>query len=275
MESDNVTPGMPSGDAQNVENPPPSYDGPPWLADYPEDLRNSKSLQKFNDPQALAQSYLNAEKLLGREKIPMPRSDAEYEEVYRRLGRPDDVKGYEFSLDGVQDQQLRAVVEKDLTWYGELAHKAGLSKKQANMLLEGYLAEAGKGMQAQRDNEAYEMREGLNALRSEFGVAGADQKMNLATRAARHYMSNELYDAITASPIGRNPEFIKFLAKLGEEHAEEMGIDRSGASAISPKNITDEIQKAQSDPAYLDSSHPDHRKAVDRVSALYRQLTAI
>lgn len=270
---DNVPTGTPTGEGAPSGNDTPQYSGPEWLADYPEDLRGSKSLQKFKDPQALAQSYLNAERLLGREKIPMPKTDEEFMDVYRRLGAPEKAEDYGFSLDGVQDQQLRGIVEKDLSWFGEVAAKAGLSKKQATMILEGYVSKAGDGMRAYRDNEAYETQQGLNQLRAEFGVAGADQKMTLATRAARHYMSDELFNAVTQSPVGRNPEFIKFLAKLGEEHAEEIGIDRSGATAVSPKDLLEEITKAQADPAYLDASHPEHQRVVKRVQSLYEQLT--
>lgn len=274
MDVDNTTAtGTPADDGAPSNTSTPQYSGPEWLTDYPEELRDSKSLQKFTDPQALAKSYLNAERLLGREKIPMPKTDDEYRDVYRRLGAPEKAEDYGFSLDGVQDQQLRDMVEKDLGWFGDVAAKIGLSKKQATAILEGYVSKAGEGMRSYRDNEAYETQQGLNALRAEFGIVGADQKMTLATRAAKHYMSNELFDMVTMSPVGRNPEFIKFLAKLGEEHAEEIGIDRSGATAVSPKNLLEEISKAQADPAYLDASNPDHQRTVKRVQALYEQLT--
>ena len=54
------------------EPTPPARD---WKANLPEDIRNDTSLAPIKDIEGLAKSYVNAQKLIGRDKIPMPKDE--------------------------------------------------------------------------------------------------------------------------------------------------------------------------------------------------------
>ena len=68
----------------------------------PEELRNEPSLRTFTDPGALAKSYVNAQRMIGADKIAIPSKSAtpdEWREVYTKLGAPTEVGGYELGDD--------------------------------------------------------------------------------------------------------------------------------------------------------------------------------
>jgi len=245
--------------------------GTSWLSGLPEDLRSAPSLQKFKDVPNLAKSYLNAERLIGTEKIPVPKTDEDWSNVYDRLGRPATPGDYQFDLSGKADDQTQAALKQDLAWFGEIAHKNGLSKKQANAVLDGYLSNIATARQQVKANEDYEMATARAAINQKFGTA-APQKLALATRAAKHFMSEDLYGKVNNSGLGRNPEFIEFLSNLGEKFSEDIGIDKTGNSTVTTDSLQDQINKIQSNPAYLDGTHPDHDRTVKTMQALFDQM---
>lgn len=62
-----------------------------WRDTLPDELKMDASLLKFNDIPSLAKSYVNAQRLIGADKIALPgehATDDEWSEVYDRLGRP-------------------------------------------------------------------------------------------------------------------------------------------------------------------------------------------
>ena len=44
-----------------------------WLDDLPDDLKTAPSLARYSSKEALARGYLNAEKMIGSEKVPIPK----------------------------------------------------------------------------------------------------------------------------------------------------------------------------------------------------------
>jgi hypothetical protein len=73
-----------------------------FLESLPEELRNEPSLRTFTDPGSLAKSYVNAQRMIGADKVAIPSKSAtsdEWREVYTRLGAPTDVGGYQFEGD--------------------------------------------------------------------------------------------------------------------------------------------------------------------------------
>jgi len=57
----------------------------------PEEYREERSLQNFQNMNDFVKSYLHSQKLVGADKIPVPNkmaTDDDWNEVYKRLGRP-------------------------------------------------------------------------------------------------------------------------------------------------------------------------------------------
>lgn len=264
--------------AQGTPNPGEGggtqFTGPEWMANLPEDLKASKSLGKFKDVENLARGYVNAEQLLGRDKIPMPKTDAEFEEVYTKLGCPADVKEYKVQYATEKlPEPLKEALASDLKDFLPLAKSVGLNNKQANKLF-GAFAEHMQGIhdrtEAQRD---LEFTKAEAAIRAEYGEA-MDVKLNLVNRMISTLGGQDVVQAIANSGLGRNPEFIKMMVKLGEQHAEELGVDKTGnASLMTPTAIKQQIAELQAHPAYLDASHPEHKIVVERVRQMFLRST--
>ena len=78
-EEDNVTP------TDNVDNAAPSTEQAQeqdWRLAMSEEFRTNPSIEKFTTIDGLAKSYLNAESMIGRDKIPMPQTDDEWADTY-------------------------------------------------------------------------------------------------------------------------------------------------------------------------------------------------
>lgn len=277
MEMDNLDTGTQtpaSEDSQSTQSTAPAWDGPEWMSSMPDDIKGSSSLGKFKDVENLARGYMNAEKLLGRDKIPMPKTDAEFADVYAKLGCPADIKEYQVALGDIKvSDAMKESLNSDLPAFLEVAKASGLNSKQANTIFNtfaGYVSEIEAQQQANIDTE-YAQAEA--AIRAEYGEA-TPVKLNLANRMLSQMGGDELVGAIANSGLGRNPAFVKMMVKLGEMHAEELGIDKTGnANLMTPSNIKQQISDLQASPAYWDATHPDHRSTVDRVTQLFTRLS--
>ena len=63
-----------------------------WKASLSEDLRNDPSLSSISDVGSLAKSFVHAQRMVGADKVAIPKDDAspdDWNEYYNRLGRPE------------------------------------------------------------------------------------------------------------------------------------------------------------------------------------------
>ena len=110
--------------------------GNDFLSTIPEDLRDHPSLGPIKDVENLARSYVNAQRLIGADKLPMPVNPTteDLDNIYSRLGRPESAEGYEIAVDG------NIVTEEVAKSYADVAHNLRLTPDQANGVLEYYRA---------------------------------------------------------------------------------------------------------------------------------------
>ncbi len=85
--------------AANEATPPAgSATSGSWLESLDPDYRANPSIAKFKSQNELARGYINAEKLVGAEKIPTPKddwTDEDWSNFHSKLGRPDKVEDYD------------------------------------------------------------------------------------------------------------------------------------------------------------------------------------
>src|SRR5262245_22827259 len=107
-----------------------------FIATLPEDLRANPEFKDFKGVGDLAKSYVERGKLVGMEKLALPKDDAapaDWDPVFKRLGRPEKAEGYKFgevTLKHIktEDQSTQKLVNDFRT----NAHSLGLSQKQAD-----------------------------------------------------------------------------------------------------------------------------------------------
>lgn len=268
MPLDNPIPaGEPQGTAASAPTPTPASTS--WLDSMPEDLRGSQSLTKFKDVEALARGYVNAEQFIGRDKIPMPKTDAEYMDVYRRLGMPENVDGYTFNPKDFEQYGQGAL--DDLTAFKAMALNAGLTDAQAKKLFNSYIANVSSRLTDA--NVEFEMakQNARTELMKRYGQA-YESNMQKANRTLTYLANPQLIDAITNSGLGNNPDFIDMMVQISKHYVEEQGIDKSMGNQMSVNQLNEELNKLMANPAYFDGSHPEHNLVVQKAQGIFEQL---
>ncbi len=230
---------------------------------------NEPSIQKFKNPQDLAKSYLNLEKLLGKQRIPIPEKPEDYEVVYDALGRPQDPNEYE--IPEVLAKEIYQGNDEALNNLKGKMHKLGFSKQQANELLNWYTEDIVAAKQQYEAMANQEMEKTMQALQQEWGDA-FEERMQKAS-AVYNQFSDETKALIDQSGLGRNKEFIDFMYKMGNLTIDGNNfIDNPNSLQIKVEDAKAELSRIMGDRnhPYYDKYHPEHNNAVKAVEDLYK-----
>jgi len=257
-------PSVLSGDPK-TETPETSTD---WKVNLSDDVKADKSLENIKDINALAKSYIHAQKMVGSDKIPVPNKYAtedDWNAVYEKLGRPKTADGYKFDLP--QDKQVDEVSLKE---FSSQAHKLGLLPGQAQGMVKFYNEITAKSLQ-DADSKALAAREtSTKELKQEWGQA-YNQKVSQAATLAKSVGATELLDTNLedGTKLGDHPVMIKAFAELANKMGEDSIVQASGPTYLTPNQIEKQIgELTQTDSAYWDKHHPNHQASVDEVLAL-------
>ncbi len=257
-------PSVLSGDPK-TETPETSTD---WKVNLSDDVKADKSLENIKDINALAKSYIHAQKMVGSDKIPVPNKYAtedDWNAVYEKLGRPKTADGYKFDLP--QDKQVDEVSLKE---FSSQAHKLGLLPGQAQGMVKFYNEITAKSLQ-DADSKALAAREtSTKELKQEWGQA-FDQKVLQAATLAKSVGATELLDTNLedGTKLGDHPVMIKAFAELANKMGEDSIVQASGPTYLTPNQIEKQIgELTQTGSAYWDKNHMNHQAAVQEVLAL-------
>ena len=246
-----------------------------WREQLPEDLRDHQALDNISDVGTLAKTMIHAQSMVGAEKIAVPgkwATDEDWEQVYTKLGRPDDATGYEFETGEVElDQEFVGA-------FRDVAHKAGLSGRQAQTLADWYTSMAGEqGPEAAAVNIEAAKSEVEAELRREYGNAFDDRLAvgdNLIDEFGAEGLSDLKLD--NGVPLINHPAFIRTVINaaqyIQENVAEDKMIGDKGSQAMTPAEADKEVQHLmREDSPYWDARHPAHDSTVQEVQKLMQQ----
>ena len=217
-------------------------------------------------------SYLSAQKLVGANKVAIPNkmaTDEDWDEVYKKLGRPDKPDDYKYSFkdDEINQDQLKS--------FNETAHRIGLLPKQAERIIKFY-NELNEQQQADQSKVFEEKQvEAMSNLKKEFGPTynkRLDQAKKLATETLGTEMLNNtiLKDG---SRLGDNVSVIKAFSMLADKLSEDEIIKGEGTGYVTASEIEKEISELTEEGSpYWNKTHPNHKKTVDQVFKLREQL---
>lgn len=263
-----------AGDAAAVAAPAEKT----WLDTLPEDLRSNPSLQRYKEggPEVLAKSYLNLERMIGFDKVPLPKDANDNEawnHVYKSLGRPDDPGGYQFA----KPEKLPEGMTYDdnmETWWRQAAHKSGLSARQAAALHGEYLKNFEGNMQLSAKIAGEEAIKCKTELRRDWG-AEYELRRGMVNREFST-LAPTLQEKISKSNLARDPEFLKYIADVaartkGETEAK---LGAPGGGAQTPEAVKASIAKHRQEysSALMDRMHPDHELRVRELNKMYETL---
>ena len=243
-----------------------------WKSSLPDDLRNDPTLNNFKDVESLAKTVVHQQKQMGG-RIPIPKTEEEYSEVYSKLGRPDDASAYELNVPQGLEPYFN---EQALNDFKSVAHKIGLNQNQVNALMEYQSGAINYELENQPAMLAQQKEQVESQLKSEWGL-DFQKNMRAAHRALQVYGDDEIIDLMNG-PAGNNPAVVKLFARLGAEVTEDMAQNTQRSNvAVSPLDAQDEINSTMANPnhPYFDASHPEHRTAVERMRQLHEKVHGV
>ena len=236
-----------------------------WMSSLPEDLQSNESLKKFSSIESLAKSYVNAQGIIGADKIVKPTNnftEEDWSNFHAAGGRPDEATGYELNY----ETETPEVLDN----FKQSAHGLGLSTKQAQGILD-YYNEMNKtfsesftrDMEQQKHQAELEMRKELG---QQFEPSVMKARQAASTFASEEILNIKLQDG---SDFKDHPAIIKMFIGIADKMGEDVIRAEGDANFLSPTEIDKQINElTQPNTAYWNKTHPDHDKVVQQVLEL-------
>ena len=234
----------------------------------PDDIRHEPLLKNFKSWDALAKSYVHANRKLGvpsDQLMQIPQGEnADWNGVYKAMGRPDTPDQYELNGTGDMADNFR-----------NQAHQLGLSQKQASELMNWY-SEVQSGVDSSDDEDfASEQVQWVADLQKEWGDSYI-KNTKLAERAFRQFGSEDALEVMNATGLGSHPALVKMFSQIGQFLAEDgqlTGNQQGRIGGITPGSAKTRIDELLNDQdfttRYYDQYHPRHQDAVNQMQRLY------
>jgi len=184
------------------------------------DLRGYLQNKGWKEPADMAVGYRNLEKLVGQDKVALPKSETDvdgWSRVYDALGRPKTADDYKLPVpEGQSGDFAKEAASK--------FHELGISAKQASALAEWWNKTHGGALEQHKTKMAQQSEADVLALKSEWGGAW-DENVELGRRAAREFGLS--VDKLTKieNAVGTK-DVMQLMAKIGRgltEHEFETG----------------------------------------------------
>lgn len=157
-----------------------------WVDALSPELKGFAENKGFKEPSMVLESYRNLEKLQGVPpdrllKLPEKPDDAEWANVYKRLGRPDKPEDYKLKP-GDESESSKAFVD----WAQKTFMEAGLSTKQAETLAAKWNEQSQNYIKQADEAATARLQEQQKNLKKEWGAA-YDHQMKVAKEAAHTF----------------------------------------------------------------------------------------
>ena len=238
----------------------------------PDNFKEDKSLNNFNNMEDLLKSYKHAQSLVGADKIPVPNKHAteeDWNEVFKRLGAPEKPEDYKYDF---KDQEMDS---QQVSEFNKTAHKLGLLPKQAEGLIKYYNEMNGNIAENQEDQAAKSQLVTETELKKEFGPQFS-KRLDQAKKLAVNSLGSDFLENTylkDGSRLGDNLNVIKAFSQLADKLSEDEIIKGDGSEYMTAKDLEKEINElTQEGSAYWSKTHPNHNKAVQEVLKLRELL---
>lgn len=275
----------PPAESPPAESPPPPPDST-WRDRLLGEEQENPTFAPYEDTEDglknLLKSYGEQAKLLGKDKMPVPKADdpEAMEAVFKAMGRPDDPAGYDMGF--MSQRQWPEGAGPDTALYGKLTplfHKAGLNQGQVEILANGFTDMQLENFKELNTTQAAKGQEWAQEMDEAWGPKGSPshkKQLELANRginALTRDMGVDDHNAL-ADAFNNYPPFMKLMAKVGEVLAEDKDLIGDGqrrGKIYTPAEAKRQIAAIQGDPKhpFHDKDRPGHDYAVTEMEALF------
>ena len=204
--------------------------------------------------------------------LPANPTDEDLDNIFGRLGRPEEPDGYAIQADG------NILTEDDTTRFKEAAHALRLTPDQATGILNYYLSEASnsaEGMQVAIKEQAEQTEA---SLRQEWGQA-YDTKLQAAQSAIKEFDGDGVLemDLADGTKVGNHPAFVKVFAAIADFKktvtSEDSIAEPAMANVMTRQQAQAEVDAIMRSPEYTDRKNVVAReRAIARVSELMSMI---
>lgn len=235
---------------------------PSFIDSLPEELRKEAALATFKDHSALAKSYVELQKMVGKKVTDL--SPEELALVNKKLNIPTSLEDYA-GEDSIPEDLKAKALELKITKESLKGFLDHLNKDEAIR----------KEMADDAHNLAVTARakEERDILNKEFGME-LDNTMKLTKKALEEFGASDVAEVLTEAGLGSNPAIVRMLAKVGalfEEgkvfHAKNVS---EPSSAEASRLLKEKLADKEFKNAYNQATHRNHKATVEEVTRLLR-----
>ena len=233
-----------------------------WLKDYPKEYHDDRALNPIESVEGLLKSYVNAQRLIGADKIVLPGkhgTESEWRGVKHKLGLPQEIKDYDLAL-----PEGHKLDEKTITSVKEEAFKLGILPKDLSGLVSWFDKNSQADMKGLNERADEEVTKELKAYKTEVGDL-YEKNVLRANAAIREFAPEGFGEFLSANGLGASVPLIKFMAKIGESLDEDKIVGEAGVKfGLTTDEVKGKVSSILGDKnhAYHDKKHPDHDRAV-------------
>jgi len=246
-----------------------------WKSSLSEDIRTHPSMEKFKTPEDVAKSYIEIQKVVGKDKVVLPTKDSTPEEIsefYSKIGRPESFDKY--NVPELGDDVKPLMSESRLETFKQIAFENGITEAQFAKLVEGYANDTKVAMDSFAEQQELETKKQLSALMQEWGPK-MEENQALSKKAIRAFTD----DAKLIESIEKNPGLVKVFAQVGQAMSNDSLVNKGTTMlTVSKAEMQAEIGKAISgdkDSAYWNAMHPEHKETKQKITEYYRKIAEI
>lgn len=220
----------------------------------------------------MGRSYMNLEKLLGREKVPVPVDDNDEEgwnRWYAATGRPEGPDKYEFERPELpQDLPYDEDSEKA---FREWSHINGLNKKQAKNLYDAYVKTQVERHAAYHTGQKQARAKIEGDLRREYGNQ-YEGKVALAKTAIQEFTDPDYRAYLDETGMGNDPRLIRAWIRVGEKMTGETKLKGAPVQQAQPADFDRAIAdfRDKHKDALFSKDHPNHEIRVKEYNKLFK-----
>jgi len=219
-----------------------------------EEQRTHPLVVDFKNVGDLTKSMLNSQKMVGADKIIIPKSKEDWTDVNHKLGMPTEAKGYELKTpDGSTDA--------DREWWETFAHtELQLSKMQANKAWDEMNTRSASAREDYSTKNIAKLADADKSLREEWGVNY--DAMVTATNKGLQRMDEDgrFREWMKETGLNQQPEMLRFANKVAQLFSEDRAPgDTHSPGPMSVDKATAELRKMHSD-AQKDPKNPFYNK---------------
>jgi len=229
---------------------------PSFLDSLSDELRKESALATFKDHNALAKSYIELQKMVGK-KVTDLTAD-EIKAVNVKLNLPNSVEDYDIEVDA--DLKVKALDLK-------------VQKEHLKAISEHFSDKDRVKAEAEIVAVEVKAKSEREALNKEFGME-LDNTMKLTKKALEEFGGEDLANVLTEAGLGSNPAVVRMLAKVGALFEEGKVFHSKAASEPSSAEASRLLKEKLADKefknAYNSATHRNHKATVEEVTRLLK-----